>query len=508
MPNLQWYLVRLEKNEKKCSEPFRVTGVPSYKEDMIGNHLLQTLLASTALAKKLMPGLDAEVQAFMTAFDVAEEKEAGRLTQRAKDMRQRLRNPYFETTHKAKARSIAKKNRAKAAKDVGPKIAQALEAIVLCLQTEQVVADLEGEEEADLPSRKQELTFEHAALQAFADEMSDRQVPPHQLGLLSKDHLEVIAKIVRYSINDPGSEDPLNPLFVLARHGDLHAMRESMTSDEAWMMAEVEEERLKPAWLERREQLEARVGRPLQILPSFAASMERFASAAESMSEGESERFWVARGRAFKEQAEILAAILGHTVDVRKCASLLSILQDGISWTDEHYSISLTFRTLEGIVRDLELREVPPEDWIPLLWRDLCELDDKVASKLSRPEQFHAILSHVIASSHEMKRYHSERTQSCVYDTALAPSPNYRWATEDALDQLPEVEPAAVVDAATDTSERVPHGGSQSRALVLISDSDSQQAESQPENQPLGQPPNITPPTRRSSRRYTQEDLA
>ena len=424
------------------------------------------LLASTALAKKLMPGLGAEVQAYMTAYDVAEERENGRLTQRAKDMRQRLRNPYFETTHKAKAHSIAKKNRAKAAKDVGPKVASAVEAVILYMQSEQVVADLENEAEDGPKSRKQELTFEHSALQAFADEMNDRQVPPHQLGLLSNDHLEVIAKIVRYSMSDPDCQDPLNPLFVLARHGDLHAMRNGMTSDEAWMMAEVYEEKLEPAWLKRREDLELRAGRPLQILPAFAASMERLVSAAESMSEGEGNRLWVARGRAFEEQAEVLAAILGGTIDVRKCAALLAILQDGISWTDEHYRVSLTFKTLESIVRDMELREVPPEDWVADLWQDLWELDGYMRKRLTRPEQFYAILAHVIAGSREMRRYYAERTEGAVYDTVWAPCPNYRYATEEPSEDVTDIDFELTEEHASEFERQALSTPEQSRALV------------------------------------------
>lgn len=185
----------------------------------------------------------------------------------------------------------------------------------------------------------------------------------------------------------------------------------------------MDELRNNPERFALREKLEERIGRKLDLTPAFAASMERLAKAKDRLTDNEADTLFRAGQKAYEAQGRQLARLFGMVeTDVPKLAVLVSCIQNGIGWTDEHYTVALAYKTLEDIVQDIQRCGLEPGLWLSEVKGDIEKFESRIPEGMPFAEQFYALLSHVIARSRGAQTYYEERTERASFDTLRAPA--------------------------------------------------------------------------------------
>lgn len=379
-------------------------------DDVALHDLLKTLASA---GEKLAPEIKRDVDALLAAVEGAKEvKPTGGLTRKAHQLLQRLRNPFFGTAHANVAKKANNLLVQKTLREFLLSLGQTVTAFGLHQQAlfEQTVHQ---DAACGPPSRENIPVKDFQDLQRFVTAMEDRGVARFKLGRMREHEYDMLAMMAADAHRDPRYLEPDNIFNRMFHAGVLEAFRNNMSEDESALLAEAAARRDEPETFTLRDDLEKRLGRHLDITPSFAAACESLLLKAEELTTGEADALYEARGRQWLRQTEWLCKILAVPIEkkgqVEAFVGFLTSAHERRDDGDRHRDWDLLRYQLEEVTAAFERRQIPPAGWLPGLAQVFGVGESFMARRFTDPAAFWALYEFVLRNSETHRRLTQEK---------------------------------------------------------------------------------------------------
>jgi hypothetical protein len=377
-------------------------------DDLILYNLLNAL---TSAGEKLAPEIKKDVEAIMAAHEAANEvNSTGGRTRKAHQWLQRLRNPFFTTRHTKAAKQANNKLLKRTQAAFSKSLSQTV--IAYCLHRQAILEQsILTDSDCGPPSREGVPVKDWDDLQRFATSMEDRNVARFKLGRLRNHESDFIAQLAADAHRDPNYQEKDNVWNLVLHSGVFAAFRKNMSEDELTLLAEAAARRHSPEALAMRDNLEARLGRRLDVTPEFAEACESLLSKVDEWTTtGEANAIREARGGQWSMQTEYLCKLL--SVPIEKKAQidvfvgfLVSAMRENRE--RDNYWDYLRYN-LEEFTKTFERRQISPAAWLPGLAEVFGVGQNFKARKFTDPAAFWALYEFVLRNSETYKRLTKE----------------------------------------------------------------------------------------------------
>ncbi|WP_432814490.1 hypothetical protein [Sphingorhabdus sp.] len=382
-------------------------------DDDVALYELLNSLASTA--EKYAPDIARDLKAITAAFEGAKEvNSTGGLTRKAHQWLQRLRNPFFMTTHE------------KAAKQANNRLVKKAHAAFILNLQQTVMAmghyrqalleqNILKDAECGPPSREGIPAKDWEDLQRFSRAMTERNVPLYVFGRLRANEFDLIAKLAADAHRDPSYEEPNNIWNAAFQGGILDAYRNNMSEEQRLLLEEAAAKRDEPESLALRDALEARLGRRLNVTPLFAAACEELSLKLEEWTTtGAANALYAAKAGGWSKQTDWICKILSVPIDQKaQVEAFVGFLVSGMRENRHRDSCWDYLRyNLEVFTKDFETRHIPPAGWLPGLAQVFGIDNEFKALKFKDPAAFWALYEFVLRNSDTYFRLNQEKHEA------------------------------------------------------------------------------------------------
>lgn len=339
----------------------------------------------------------AAIEEFTQLAELADECDAdGNLTRRASEARRKLANPSMASTPMNRAVGARRAKMLKSSKRAIDLFMKAAEALGLALQdsiafkTYDEAKPLEGNRKARDTGHEVNEDIQH-----FLNWMDEERLPPYVFGRLKIAEKGFIARLIRDAREDPYYERKDNVWTLLFGAGMLEAPQSAPTDDQRKAMA--------MAWSRYygssdslRKDLEARLGRPLDVSESFAASMEVIAKRDDALGDEEWRLLFCAANEQISEDAEIIGRILGYDMQGKQRieAAITSINNTArLARNYENDAFAIAVASLVAGIDECATRQYPIEEWPQLILNGYFKEISSVTKFGHDPKQFWALFA-------------------------------------------------------------------------------------------------------------------
>ena len=416
----------------------------------------------------------AAIEEFTQLAELADECDAdGNLTRRASEARRKLANPSMASTPMNRAVEARRAKMLKSSKRATDLFTQAGVALGVALQdsiafkTYDEAKPLEGNRKAKDTGHEVNEDIQH-----FLNWMDEERLPPYVFGRLTIAEKGLIARLIRDAREDPHYERKDNVWTLLFGAGMLEAPQAAPTDDQRKAMA--------MAWSRYygssgslRKDLEDRLGRPLDVSESFAASMEVIAKRDDALGDEEWRLLFCAAKEQISEDAEIIGRILGYDMQGKQrieaaITSINNTARLAHNYKDDAFAIAVA--SLVAGIDECATRQYPVEEWPQLILNGYFKEISSVTRFGHDPKQFWALFALAMKLSGLDRKYpyHETADRSIVdqieddvplypfngFDRAWEVS-SYVADTTDAAEASPLIE-ASASSSAIDVSDTAP----------------------------------------------------
>lgn len=417
----------------------------------------------------------AAIEEFTQLGELADERDAdGNLTRRASEARRKLANPAMVSTPMPRAVEARRAKMLKSSKRATDLFTEAGVALGVALQdsiafkTFDEAKPLEGNRKAKGTGQEVNEDIQH-----FLNWMDEERLPPYVFGRLTNAEKGLIARLIRDAREDPYYERKDNVWTLLFGAGMLEAPQAAPTDDQRKAMA--------MAWSRYygssdslRKDLEDRLGRPLDVSESFAASMEVIAKRADELGDQEWKLLFCAAKEQISEDAEVIGRILGYDMQGKQRieAAIASITNTArLAHDYEHDAFAIAVASFVAGIDECATREYPIEEWPQLILNGYFKEISSVTKFGHDSKQFWALFAFAMKLSGLDRKYpYRETADRCIVDQIEDDVPLYpfngfdrAWEvssyvadTTDAAQASPLIE-ASASSSAAHVSDIAPH---------------------------------------------------
>lgn len=441
--------------------------------DTTSTHLaLLKFLSQLADAAKAGTAEDrAAIEEFTQLAELTAECDAdGNLTRRASEARRKLANPEMVSTPMKRAVGARRAKMLKSSKRATDLFTQAGVALGVAIQdsiafkTYDEAIPLEGNRKANKPGR--EVTDD---IQSFLNWLEEQDIPAYVFSRLTIAEKGLIARLIRDAREDPYYERKDNVWTLLFGAGMLKAPQAAPTDDQRKAMA--------MAWSRYygssdslRKDLEDRLGRPLDVSESFAASMEVIAKRDDELGDEEWRLLFCAANEQISEDAEIVGRILGYDMKGKQRiqAAITSITNTAhLAQNYKNDAFAFAVASLVAGIDECAKRQYPIEEWPQLILNGYFKEISSITKFGHDPNQFWALFALALKLSGLDQQYpYRETADRKIVDQIEDDVPLYPF---NGFDRAWEVS-SYVAAAAAEAETLPPSEGSAILSATYVSD--------------------------------------
>ncbi|WP_188644035.1 hypothetical protein [Tsuneonella deserti] len=375
---------------------------------------------SDAIIERVINGLEPKEKHYLQLVDVAHEKDAkGRLTKKAKNARQALRNSFLNKTHVGRVKQLNNLATLEAMEERDSALKNFV-AAELAYSRIRLQGDLLDGAQDGVPKSREapDETLHDANAKAFVAALLEEGVPQSAFSRIVKEVIGPIAEIMKWAAKDPGFEDPRNLLRCMVQSGFLEAycqrmdLTELIGEDAMTLLGDIAEYEQDPASFEAHRELEKRRGKPLDVSPRLAAGLLRLHQLHSDLSENQRRAMWFAADHRWSKQAVYLTRILGLSPtsiqDIQGVLSAVMCLRASDDKAEHEQELALVVYDLITFIDDLDWNYVPYEHW-PIRFAAEALKSDRVASRsLPNEQAYNHLLAKLLERSRRGKQYDAD----------------------------------------------------------------------------------------------------